>query len=109
MPTPVTAVPAITRPPAQAKVKWETDPETGKLLSAVLFGDGEFLVGADFPAGLYQSTGGPGCNWSRRALRPDGSDGAVQENRGGGDQIVLIAATDLVFKSDSCSPWVKIH
>lgn len=89
-------------------MKWETDPETGKLLSAVLFGDGEFLVGADFPAGLYESAGGPGCNWSRHALRPDGSYGAVQENRGGGDQIVQIAATDLVFKSDACNPWVKI-
>ena len=93
------------QPSRTPEVEWVTDPETAEMLSAVLYGDGEFLVGADFPAGLYESRGGPRCKWSRQNLRPDGSFGEVQSGGGPGVQRVDVQAADLIFRSAGCTRW----
>lgn len=95
------------RPPQTPRVEWVTDPETAKMLSVVLYGDGEFLVGAEFPAGLYESSGGPRCKWSRQSLRPDGSFGEVQSGGGPGVQRVDVQAADLLFRSAGCTRWER--
>jgi hypothetical protein len=87
------------------KVEWVTDPETAEMLSVVLYGDGEFLVGADFPAGLYESPGGPLCQWNRQSLRPDGSFGELQSGGGPGVQRVDVQAADVLFHSAGCTRW----
>jgi hypothetical protein len=97
---------ALTYQTSQTKrVEWVTDPETARMLSVVLYGDGEFLVGADFPAGLYESLGGTRCKWSRQSLRPDGSFGEVQSGGGPGVQRVEVQAADLLFRSAGCLRW----
>jgi len=97
---------AFTYQPSQTpEVEWVTDPETSRMLSVVLYGDGEFLVGADFPAGLYESLGGPQCKWSRQSLRPDGSFGDLQSGGGPGVQRVDVQTEDLLFRSDGCTRW----
>lgn len=93
------------QPSRTPEVKWVTDPETAKMLSVVLYGDGDFLVGADFPAGLYESHGGPLCKWNRQSLRPDGSFGEVQSGGGPGVHRVDVQAADLLFHSAGCTRW----
>lgn len=93
------------QPSPTPRVEWVTDPETAKMLSVVLYGDGEFLVGADFPAGLYESRGGSRCKWSKESLSPDGSFGEVQSGGGPGVQRVNLQAEDLLFRSAGCMRW----
>lgn len=103
--TPQDSAASTYQPSRTPKVEWVTDPETAEMLAAVLYGDGEFLVGADFPAGLYESRGGPRCKWSRQSLRPDGSFGEVQSGGGPGIQRVDVQAADLLFRSAGCVRW----
>lgn len=93
------------RPSQPPRVEWVTDPESAEMLSVVLYGDGEFLVGADFPAGLYESGGGPRCKWSKESLNPRGSFGEVQSGGGPGVHRVAFEAEDLLFRSAGCIRW----
>lgn len=86
------------------RVEWVTDPETARIISVVLPGNGEFLVGADFPAGRYHSSGGHNCKWSKQSLQPGGR--VMHSGTLGGT--VEIEATDLSFRSESCSPWLRL-
>lgn len=93
------------QPPLTDSIQWVTDPETGRMLSVVFPGDGEFLVGADLPAGIYIARGGPMCQWSRQSLRPDGSFGELQSGGGLEAQRVDVKSTDLLFRSAGCMRW----
>jgi hypothetical protein len=95
-------------------VEWVTDPESNshqpKYLEITLRGDGDFIVGADFPPGTYESQGGRGgqaCRWLRLGSGPVGSKQVVKSGGGAGKQRVQIGQSDRLFRSNACQPWAK--
>ena len=86
-------------------------PDTADL--ATRFDDGLWLVGRDIVPGTYQATvpaTSAGCTWER-AASADGTLSSTLES-GAGDPgvqvVVAIKATDAVFRSHACGPWVQI-
>jgi len=80
---------------------------------ATRFDDGLWLVGRDIVPGTYQATvpaTSGGCTWER-AASADGTLSSMLES-GAGDPgvqvVVTIKATDAVFRSHACGPWVQI-
>ena len=71
-------------------------------MEVVSFGDGEFVVGIDIPAGLYRALAPTDdCEWERRS-----ADGVT----GFGDAsfllaIVALAPSDVAFSSRGCGTW----
>ena len=71
-------------------------------VEVVSFGDGEFVVGTDIPAGLYRALAPTDdCEWERRS-----ADGVT----GFGDAsfllaIVALAPSDVAFSSRGCGTW----
>lgn len=104
------AVPGVAVPGAAARqpaVEWVTDPESDStaFVSATLRGDGLFVVGKDFPTGVYSSAGSasePSCDW---AIFPDSGVGTVTAGGGSGPQHVAIVSPDSVFVTRFCQPW----
>ena len=70
------------------------------------FGDGDFRVGTEMPAGRYQASTPSGCYWARLS----GFSGELADiNANASDQaIVDIASTDVGFTTDHCGVWTKI-
>lgn len=95
-------------------VEWVTDPESDSkgLLAVTIRGDGEFLVGADFPPGIYISGGSrPGsvCIWQRLSRHPMGSRTVVAAGSSLDPQIVVVLPTDTSFTTQSCQPWRMVN
>jgi hypothetical protein len=73
----------------------------------IVFGDGQYHVGSQLPAGTYRTTTTTRCYWERES----GFGGTAREiiandfASGGGPEIVTIDATDVGFKSDNCATW----
>lgn len=95
-------------------VEWVTDPESNsnqpEYVAVVLRGDGDFIVGKDFPPGTYESQGGRGqraCKWSRLGSGPLGSKRILESGEGVDMQRVEIGRTDQLFRSSACQPWTK--
>lgn len=100
--------PAASRPSAAAQsVATPTVP--GQITSGV------WLVGTDVQPGTYRTpgpaTGETYCFWSRHSSASGGllddiiaSDGAQP----GHQMVVTIAATDVLFRTNDCAPFVKV-
>lgn len=95
-------------------VEWVTDPESNshqpKYIKITLRGDGDFIVGNDFPPGTYESQGGRGgraCTWLRLGSSPAGSQRILETGSGEEIQRVQIAQSDQLFRSNACQPWTK--
>lgn len=100
-PTPtVTPTPAVTPTPTATPAVTPTALPTP--VEVVSFGDGEFAVGTDIPAGLYRASApADDCEWERRS-----ADGVT----GFGDAsflltIVALAPSDVSFSSRGCGSW----
>ena len=70
--------------------------------------DGEYRVNIEVRAGVYRTSGGSSCYWSR--LRSwDGSTWNIADNHfGSGPQIVTIYWYDAGFTTSRCGTWTKI-
>jgi hypothetical protein len=69
------------------------------------FGDGDYRVGVEVPAGTYVSNNPQGCYWER--LNGFGGElGNIIANSFSG--IVTISPSDVGFSSDGCGIWTKI-
>ena len=95
-------------------VEWVTDPESDSkgILAVTIRGDGEFLVGADFPPGIYMSGGSrPGsvCFWQRLNRDPMGSPTVVAAGSSLDPQTVVVLPTDAIFATQSCKPWQMVN
>lgn len=91
-------------------VEWVTDPESDSkgILAVTIRGDGEFLVGADFPPGIYTSEGSrPGsvCAWQRISRDRLGSRTVVGAGSSRDQQTLAVLPTDSIFATWSCKPW----
>ena len=102
-------------PPNEKRVEWVTDPEGNspdpEFISVLISGDGDFVVGADFPPGLYKSQGsrdGARCTWFRVATDPKGSFQVLESGQGSGSQRVTVESTDELLRSSGCLPWSKV-
>lgn len=76
-------------------------------------GSGVWLVGVDVTPGTYRSTGsvdGRYCLWSRHDTAAGGpSDGVITSDGSfDGQMLVTIEATDVVFRTNDCAPFVRV-
>ena len=79
----------------------------------VVLGDGDYLVGAEIPAGTYLATAPATCHWQRvRNFRTNQSfsnaifvDPVIDSGTG---SIVTIAPTDFGFSTYNCGAWIGL-
>lgn len=79
------------------------------VLIAGCLGPGTYLIAPTLQngkatAGLWHSTGGPGCYWER--LDPFGQ-ATANSFSDAGPQYVAIQPTDAYFRTDGCGAWVQ--
>lgn len=74
------------------------------------FGPGTYLVGSDIAPGTYRaSVDGIGCYWERMKDATGGFNAIIANDYvSDGQALVTIKATDVAFKSQGCTDWVKI-
>jgi len=74
-------------------------------------GEGEFAVGTHVEPGRYVSAGSldkaSACTWARIGDADSPSDGVLQNRSASGQTIVTIKASDAVFYTKNCQPWVR--
>src|SRR5687768_5366489 len=74
--------------------------------------DAVLLVGRDIAPGTYRTAGAPGggyCFWSRlSSASGQGSDIIASDGSYGGQLIVTIEPTDVLFKTRGCAPFERI-
>ncbi|MEY2463321.1 MAG: hypothetical protein QOH64_1459 [Acidimicrobiaceae bacterium] len=63
-----------------------------------VFGDGQYAVGSQLPAGTYRTTHSMSCHWARQ-------NGIADSYGHGGPMIVTVHASDAGFTSESCVQW----
>lgn len=77
-------------------------------------GPGVWLVGSDVQPGTYRTTGPASgqryCFWSRHSNTSGGplDDIIASDGASSGQMIVTIKASDKLFRTNDCSPFVKI-
>ncbi len=72
-------------------------------------GDGVFLVGADFVAGTYQSSGNTAaCYWQRSSSADGAAESILDNGIAKGTPTVRVEPSDATFGSSRCNPWVRI-
>jgi hypothetical protein len=71
-------------------------------------GDGTFLVGTDFTAGVFRSTGNSFCYWQRSKDASGTLDSIIANDIGSGQRLVYVRTTDKVFKTSGCSTWKRV-
>jgi hypothetical protein len=69
------------------------------------FGDGEYLVGAEVPAGTYEATTPATCHWARLKNWTGEPSAVIASNTGVGT--VTVDQTDIGFQSERCGTWTK--
>jgi hypothetical protein len=72
-------------------------------------GSGTYLVGRDFNAGVYRSTGNTSCYWERAKNASGSFDSIIANDNGGGQRVVYIRPTDKAFKSSGCGTWKRVY
>lgn len=72
-------------------------------------GSGTYLVGKDFNAGVYRSTGNKSCYWERAKNASGSFDSIITNDNGGGQRIVYVRPTDKAFKSSRCNTWKRVY
>jgi len=82
------------------------DRKFGLTSSNQQFGDGDFRVGSEMPAGRYQASTPADCYWAR--LSGFGGELADVVANANGQAIVDIAPSDVGFTSSRCGIWTKI-
>lgn len=72
------------------------------------FGDGLFVVGTKFPAGVYATDGPTGKMCYYAWMSTTGSDSEIIDNEivEGASTVTLVDGE--IFKSNGCADWVKI-
>lgn len=70
------------------------------------FGQGDYRVGHDVPAGTYQATDPTDCYWERVTSFGGETSDIIANGIGGG--IVTIAPSDVGFRTSNCGTWTKI-
>jgi hypothetical protein len=73
--------------------------------NVVVAGDGVYRVGSTIKPGLYVSKGNDFCYWERNSGLSGDFDDLIANDIGSGTRYVRIAAGDVAFTSDGCSPW----
>lgn len=91
-------------------VEWVSDPEGNPEvpLSVTLRGDGQFLVNADFPPGLYETSGQRPrvpCIWRKSGKTAAGAERIVESGGGSERQVVSVESRDSTFQTEGCMPW----
>jgi hypothetical protein len=76
--------------------------------SRTSFTDGMYIVGRDFQAGTYRSSGQSGCYYARLKGFGGTIDDIVANANTDAPAIVTIAASDTGFASARCGTWTKI-
>ncbi|AGZ40642.1 hypothetical protein [Actinoplanes friuliensis] len=71
-------------------------------------GSGTYLVGRDFNAGIYRSTGNTSCYWQRAKNAGGSLSSIIANDIGDGQRLVTVRATDKVFKTSRCRTWVRV-
>jgi hypothetical protein len=69
------------------------------------FDDGEYLVGAEVPAGTYEATTPASCYWARVKNWTGEPAAIIASNHGVGT--ATISPTDVGFQSEHCGTWTK--
>jgi hypothetical protein len=71
-------------------------------------GSGTYLVGRDFNAGVYRSTGNISCYWERATNASGSLSSIIANDIGGGQRLVYVRSTDRVFKTSRCHTWNRV-
>lgn len=71
-------------------------------------GSGTYLVGKDFSAGVYRSTGNTSCYWERAKDASGSLNSTIANDIGSGQRLVYVRPADRVFKTSRCHIWVRV-
>ena len=71
-------------------------------------GSGTYLVGKDFQAGVYRSTGNSSCYWQRATNASGSTSSIITNDIGAGQRLVYVRPTDKVFKTSGCRTWSRV-
>lgn len=96
-----------TVPQIQVSTVYEPPPTPGGP-SAVVDGDGTYLVGQDLAPGTYKSSGGDGgrsCYWERLSGLSGQPVDRITNGYSDGPQLVEISPSDMAFKTQGCTSW----
>jgi hypothetical protein len=74
----------------------------------IIPGSGTYLVGKDFAAGVYRSTGNSSCYWERASNASGSPSSIIANDIGSGQRLVYVRATDKVFKTSRCGTWKRV-
>jgi len=72
-------------------------------------GSRTYRVGADIPAGIYRSSGGPSCYWARLSGFGGTLDDVIANDLPVGAAIVEVKSTDAGFYTDECGNWQPVE
>jgi hypothetical protein len=100
--------PAQPAMPAASALATTVTPSAAPAPPGYSFGDGQYVVGADVPAGTYRTrAASQGCYWARlRGFSGELSDLIANENTDA-PEVVTIAPTDVGFNSARCGLWTN--
>jgi len=93
--------PVITPPPVQT-------PPAPQPPAGATVGNGRHMVGTGIAPGIWVSSGESACYWERRSNTGTDFDGIIENSFGGGQRIVEVRSTDVMFVSNFCGTWRPI-
>jgi hypothetical protein len=71
-------------------------------------GSGTYLVGKDFQAGVYRSTGNDSCYWERARNAGGAFSSIIANDIGSGQRLVYVRSADKVFTTSRCHTWTRV-
>jgi hypothetical protein len=80
----------------------------GSAATATTFGDGQYQVGVDIPAGNYHTDGGHDCYWERLSDMSGGFTAIIANSESNGPQTVRVLASDKGFSVKGGCLWALV-
>lgn len=77
--------------------------------SSTIPGSGTYAVGVDIQPGSYASSNSGYCSWYRLSNFSGSNNIIASDNTASGKMYVTISASDVGFKTNSCSTWSPMN
>src|SRR3954469_7697556 len=76
-----------------------TAPAAAAPAGSTIPGTGTFVVGQDFPAGIYRSTANKSCYWERAKNASGTTSSIITNDIGAGQRLTHVRRTDKIFRT----------